>query len=46
MLQPVSQVPEEDLFKTEEGFEEALNGVYTSCSNLNLYGYQLSCGFP
>jgi hypothetical protein len=45
-VNPVSQVPEEDLFKTGEGFEEALNGVYTSCSNLNLYGYQLSCGLP
>lgn len=43
---PVSQVPEEDLFKTQEGFEEAINGVYTSCTNMNLYGYQLSCGFP
>lgn len=43
---PVSQVPEEDLFKTQEGFEEALNGVYTSCTNMNLYGYQLSTGFP
>ena len=45
-VNPVSQVPEEDLFKTEEGFEEALNGVYTSCSHSTLYGYQLSCGFP
>ena len=43
---PVSQVPEEDLFKTQEGFEEAINGVYTSCTNMNLYGYQLSTGFP
>lgn len=45
-INPVSQVPEEDLFKTPEGFEEAVNGVYTSCTNINLYGYQLSCGFP
>jgi starch-binding outer membrane protein, SusD/RagB family len=43
---PVSQVPEEDLFKTQEGFEEAINGVYTSCTNMNLYGYQLTTGFP
>ena len=43
---PVSQVPEEDLFKTQEGFEEAINGVYTNCTNMNLYGYQLSTGFP
>ena len=45
-VNPVSQVPEEELFKTPEGFEDALNGVYTSCTNMNLYGYQLSCGFP
>lgn len=45
-VNPVSQVPEEDLFKTPEGFEEAVNGVYTSCTDENLYGYQLSCGFP
>jgi starch-binding outer membrane protein, SusD/RagB family len=45
-VNPVSQVPENELFNTAEGFEEALTGVYTSCTNLNLYGYQLSVGFP
>jgi hypothetical protein len=45
-VNPVSKVPEEELFKTPEGFEEAINGVYASCTNMNLYGYQLSCGFP
>jgi len=41
---PVTQVPEEELFKTPEGFQDALNGVYTTCTNMNLYGYELSCG--
>lgn len=45
-VNPVSQVPADELFKTPEGFEEALIGVYTNCTNMNLYGYQLSCGFP
>jgi hypothetical protein len=45
-VNPVSQVPEEELFKTQEGFEEAINGIYTNCTNMNLYGYELSCGFP
>ena len=43
---PVSQVPEEELFKTTEGFQDAINGVYTSCTNMNLYGFELSGGFP
>lgn len=43
---PISQVSAEELFKTAEGFQDALNGVYTSCTNMNLYGYELSCGFP
>ncbi|OQP42827.1 hypothetical protein A4H97_11755 [Niastella yeongjuensis] len=43
---PVSQVPEEELFKSPEGYQDAINGIYTSCTNMNLYGYELSCGFP
>jgi len=41
---PVSQVPADELFKTPDGFQDALNGVYTGCTNMNLYGYELSCG--
>jgi starch-binding outer membrane protein, SusD/RagB family len=44
-VQPKSQVSEEELFKTEEGFEEALNGVYTRCTQSDAYGYELSTGF-
>jgi starch-binding outer membrane protein, SusD/RagB family len=43
---PISQVSEEDLFKTEAGFEESLNGIYTRCSGGDLYGFELSFGFP
>ena len=45
-VKPVSQVSEEDLFKTESGFEEALNGIYTRCTQRDLYGFELSFGFP
>jgi starch-binding outer membrane protein, SusD/RagB family len=45
-VSPVSQVSEEELFKSPEGFEEALSGIYTSCSNMNLYGFELTGGLP
>lgn len=45
-VKPVSQVPESDLFNTAEGFEESLNGIYTRCARKELYGYELTVGFP
>lgn len=45
-VSPVSQVSEEELFKSAEGFEEALSGVYTNCTNMNLYGFELTGGLP
>ncbi|WP_207515360.1 RagB/SusD family nutrient uptake outer membrane protein [Longitalea luteola] len=45
-VKPVSQVPESDLFNTAEGFEESLNGVYSRCARRDLYGFELTCGFP
>src|SRR5581483_6746363 len=45
-VKPVSQVSEDDLFTTQEGFEESLNGIYTRCSQSDLYGFQLTGGFP
>ena len=45
-VNPVSQVSAEELFKTAEGFEEALSGVYTSCTNMDLYGFELTGGLP
>ena len=44
-ITPHSQVASEDLFKTQEGFQEALNGVYTRASQSDLYGNELTTGF-
>jgi hypothetical protein len=41
-VQPESDVTTEQLFSTEEGFKEALNGVYTACAGGNLYGGNLT----
>lgn len=41
-VQPESDVTKEQLFSTEEGFKEALNGVYTACAGGNLYGGNLT----
>ena len=41
-VQPESDVTKEQLFSTEEGFKEALNGVYTRCAEGNLYGGNLT----
>ena len=45
-IQPQSEVSEEVLFSTAEGFEEALVGVYTKCSGEGLYGKELTAGTP
>jgi hypothetical protein len=41
-VQPESDVTKEQLFSTEEGFKEALNGVYTKCASADLYGGNLT----
>ncbi|TDQ07125.1 RagB/SusD family nutrient uptake outer membrane protein [Pedobacter metabolipauper] len=41
-VQPESDVTKEQLFSTEEGFKEALNGVYTYCASQGLYGGNLT----
>lgn len=43
---PQTNITDQDLFKTEEGFEEALNGIYLKCSTNTLYGGELTMGFP
>ncbi|RXF72207.1 RagB/SusD family nutrient uptake outer membrane protein [Arcticibacter tournemirensis] len=43
-VQPESDVTKEDLFKTEEGFKEALNGVYNLNAEKSLYGENLTFG--
>lgn len=43
---PDSQVADEELFKTETGFQESLNGIYSRCASSDLYGLELTSGFP
>jgi len=45
-VKPEDQIVKEELFKTESGFMEALNGVYTSCAIDEVYGVELSSGLP
>lgn len=45
-VKPESQVAGNDLFATSQGFEEALNGIYTRCSQGDLYGTELTFGLP
>jgi hypothetical protein len=41
-VKPESQIDKDQLFSTEEGFKEALNGVYTLCASQKLYGGNLT----
>lgn len=41
---PDSQVADDELFKTEAGFQESLNGVYSRCTNGDIYGLELTSG--
>lgn len=41
-IKPETQVDKDDLFNSEQGFREALNGIYTLCASQSLYGGQLS----
>ncbi len=45
-VQPDASVGKEELFNTESGFFEALNGVYTRCVQGDLYGLEFSVGLP
>ncbi|MBT1705986.1 RagB/SusD family nutrient uptake outer membrane protein [Chryseosolibacter indicus] len=44
-VKPVSQIDKNALFQTEEGFYEALNGVYSRAIGNDLYGEELTFGF-
>lgn len=44
-VRPKSQVKENDLFSTEQGFVDALTGVYTLMTNTSLYGDNMTMGF-
>ncbi|QPH39634.1 RagB/SusD family nutrient uptake outer membrane protein [Pedobacter endophyticus] len=41
-IQPESEVSKEELFSTEEGFKEALNGAYVGFAGASLYGGNLT----
>jgi len=41
---PKSDVSETSLFNTEDGFKDALNGLYSRCIQHDLYGRDLSVG--
>lgn len=43
-VKPKTEVEAEDLFKTQDGFKEALAGVYTSMNATSLYGRELTFG--
>lgn len=45
-VSPEDQIAEKDLFTTGEGYRNALNGIYKSMSEYELYGRQLSWGIP
>ena len=42
---PKVNVEEEDLFKNEQGFKEALTGIYIKMSETPLYGREMTYGF-
>lgn len=44
-IKPKTNVEEEDLYKDEQGFKEALTGIYILMSDNNLYGRELTYGF-
>lgn len=44
-VKPDNKVLEDDLLKTEAGFQMALNGIYLGMAAENLYGRELSCGY-
>lgn len=44
-VKPASQVSETEQFKSEEGFKDALTGVYQKMAQSTLYGKELTYGF-
>ena len=45
-VQPKSQVDKDVLFSTQEGFMEALIGIYVRCAQADSYGNEVTFGFP
>lgn len=44
-IKPKTNVEEEDLFRNEQGFKEALTGIYIKMSEPQLYGREMTYGF-
>ncbi|TCC98456.1 RagB/SusD family nutrient uptake outer membrane protein [Pedobacter hiemivivus] len=45
MVDPKSTISEDQLFSSESGFEQALNGIYAQAASQSMYGDNLSMGF-
>lgn len=44
-VKPKTNIEEEDLFKNEQGFKEALTGIYIKMCSTDLYGREMTYGF-
>lgn len=44
-VNPESDISKDELFRNPEGFEEALNGVYSRATQGDIYGNELTFGF-
>ena len=44
-VKPNTNVVEDDLFRNEQGFKEALTGIYIRMSEPDLYGREMTYGF-
>lgn len=45
-IKPLSEVSGDELFKSEDGFKDAVNGLYSLCVNEEIYGKELMGGLP
>lgn len=45
-IKPISEVSGDELFKSEDGFKDAVNGLYSLCLNEEIYGKELMGGLP
>ncbi len=44
-VKPKTQIESEDMFSSETGFKDVLNGVYVKISSANMYGREMTYGF-
>lgn len=45
-IDPQTAISKDELFNSQDGFEEALIGIYTRCTDATLYGGDLTFGTP